>query len=704
MLSRQIRRLIVMGIVCTAISWGVPSQAQEVIIGESQTEEAEAESISTISKAVTTQDPEIPIDELKLLVKPLTQPELENEAAAWLILLKEKVQEISTAEIVIKRENRAINKQEEAAKALEEATTALEAAQESQSVATEGSPEYEEAARKVEEAQESLKKAQGLVEEATIIKEEIKEDEALGSTLEKVAEIGELEIAQQVLENAKKDREKMEAWSFEYEEITAQIERLEIAIEDFEYTEEIKENTTPDTWEYDDATQQLEAARESLKQATEVIEGANTTPSNSTEQSSSNLNEAANLLENSEIEGSLEVKVASSVDGVENLENLDQKQDQLEEVKEQLEENAEADSDLKNELVSNVTTLQSERTAIIDRFEIVLDELEKKGGEVTSYENYIQAISGIEIDLQDTDGLSVRLMGWLKSEEGGLRWAINFSKFVSIVIASIIVSQIIALILNKSLSKFGNTSDIFRQFIVMLVQRGGIFAGCMIGLTALEVSLGPILALVGGASFVLAFALQSNLANLASGLMLMVYKPFDTGDEVKIGDIWGYVDSITLANTKIQGWGKEEINIPNNAVWGNTIINLTSQDIRGGMIKVPVPFSQNITEVERILKEIGESHPLIIKAGAFPWEYAEYYVYLCFSFSTKTPDFWTVWSDLMHSIQERFEQEGIALAVPTQEIRVQSTSNGALSQPTLDLSHKSFQEYSSIPQAQLPKT
>ncbi|MDY7019986.1 MAG: mechanosensitive ion channel [Cyanobacteriota bacterium] len=680
MFRHQIRAFFITGIVCTVVSWGIPIRSQEIPV-----EETQAQSVQTV--AITIEDPEIPVDELKLLVKPLTLSELDTEAAAWQVLLRQKVQEISDAEIAVKRQNRAINKQLEAANALEEATKALEAAQESQSIATEGSPEYEEAARKVEEAQDNLKKAQEAVEEATTTKEELQEDEALSSAIEEAQETSTLELAKKVLENAKKEREKMDAWSYDYEDITAQINRLEIAIENFEYAQEIQENTPPDTWEYDDATQKLEAARDSLKQATEEIEGANTTQSNSTEESSRNLNAAANALDNTEIEGNLEIKVASSVGGVDSLENIDQKQDQLEEVTEQLQENAEADSDLKNQLVSNVTELQAERTAIIDRFEIVLDEFEKKGGEINSYNNYIQAVSGIEIDLQDTEGLAVRLIGWVKSEEGGLRWGMNLGKFVSIVVASIIVSQILSLIINRSLKQFGNTSDIFRQFIVVLVRRGGVVVGCMIGLTALEVSLGPILALVGGASFVLAFALQSNLSNLASGLMLMIYKPFDTGDEVMVGDIWGYVDSITLANTTIKGWKSEIISIPNDMIWGSIIKNLTAGDTRKGSLTIRVPFTQSLPEVKRILMEIGESHPLTLKTGTFVWEYAEYSVMVILSFTSKNSDFWTVWEDLLIRVQQRFEQEGIPIALPT-EVKIEHESNGKLSQPTVALSHK----------------
>lgn len=77
-------------------------------------------------------------------------------------------------------------------------------------------------------------------------------------------------------------------------------------------------------------------------------------------------------------------------------------------------------------------------------------------------------------------------------------------------------------------------SELFRDFTVITIKRGVLVLGALLALASLGVSLGPVLALVGGASFVLAFALQSNLGNFASGLMLLVSKPFDVGDEVRV--------------------------------------------------------------------------------------------------------------------------------------------------------------------------
>ena len=338
------------------------------------------------------------------------------------------------------------------------------------------------------------------------------------------------------------------------------------------------------------------------------------------------------------------------------------------------------ETEVKNQLINKVTQLQAERTAIIERFETVLNELEVKGGEVEAHRNYIKAVSKLNINLQDAEGLTARLIVWLTSPEGGIRWAIRLIVFTTIVTASVFLSGILGRIVNKALLKFGDTSDLFRDFVVMLVQRGGIVIGTLIGLTTLGVSLGPVLALVGGTSFILAFALQSNLSNLASGLMLMVYKPFDTGDEVIVGDIWGYVDSITLANTKIKGWKSEIISIPNDTVWSSIIQNLTAGETRDGSITIRISYSQSIPEVEQVLMETGESHPLVLTAGTFVWEYAENYVTINFSFSAKTQDFWAVWADLHRIIQQRFEQEGIEIALQTQDVRIISESNGQMSQ------------------------
>ena len=671
MIRYKIRTVILAGVVCVFAICISSSSAKEATIEKAAVEKIQTTAGGEAKTAITTEDWTIPVDELKLLVKPLTLEELQNESSAWLLLLKQKVKQISDAEIAIKRQNRSIGKQQEGLDALESAKEALKEAESAKAGASPGSPEYEEATKKFEEAKKNLKKAQSAIQEATTTKKELQQDQAFRDALDKAKETGELENAKQALEKAKQERENITAGSLAYDQATKKIDILEEAIKTFESAQEAQKAASPDSPEYEKITQQLKAAEKYLKKARLAIKATDNTLTNSLEISSGQLDKTATIAEKTEISSNSDTKIADSVKVVNKKDSLEQKEKNLEKAVKQLGKNTDADSQLKKQLVVNVTELQSERTAIVDRFKVVLDELELKGGDPKSYKQYIEAINTVEIDLKDADGIGVRFFSWLKSGEGGLRWAVNLGKFVTILVASIIVSQILAIFLNNFLAKIDNISALLRQFTIMLVKRGGIIVGFMLALTALEVSLAPILALVGGASFVLAFALQSNLGNFASGLMMMLYKPFDVGDEVKLIGIWGYVDSITLASTKIKGFEGQIFNIPNNMVWSGTIETLTQSKNRKVSIWLRIPFKENLEHVEQLLIEIMKSHPKILQdppPSTFVWQIKEYYISVGISGWATKEDYWGVHEDTIRVIRERLTKEGIPVAaIPIHE-------------------------------------
>ncbi|MFB2938512.1 mechanosensitive ion channel domain-containing protein [Aerosakkonemataceae cyanobacterium BLCC-F154] len=671
----RVRAIILAGAISVFAVWVAPVRSQE----QEPAAEANAEQVEAVTPAKpadpkaakTTKELDIPVDELKLLVKPLTLEQLQVEAAGWMLALQNKAQEISEAEVTIKRQNLAIAKQKEGADALEKAKQALEEAQTVQKGATPGSPQYQEAAKKVEEAQENLKKAQEAVEEAKKTKADLNKDATAREALEKAQKTGNLDTAKQTLEQTKADQDKMRAGSLAYQDASKKIEKLEAAIKEFEDAQEAQKGAKEDSPEYKKATEQLEKADAAIEKLLKEF-GVNQT--DKTKQSSQDLNKATAALENTEIENNSAEKVAGLPGVVNNEQQLQQKEQQLEKTQEKLEKSAEIEAEAKNQLVTTVTELQGQQTALIDRLNVVLDELEKKGGDPKPYRQYIQAISTVEVDTKDTEGLGLRLVSWAQSSEGGLRWAGNIGKFFGIMIASVIISQILGMMLNQILFRFGNTSAIMRQFLVMLVKRGGVVVGFLLALTALEVSLGPVLALLGGVSFVLAFALQSNLGNLASGLMIMVNKPFDVGDEVKIGSLWGWVDAITIANTRIKGFGGQIFTLPNNSVWNDTIENLSHDKNRKIMLSFRVGFDENLQEVEALIVETLKSHPKVLADPApstFVWQIEDYYISIFAGGWTKKDDFWETYADIIRLIQKRFNEEGINLAAIPKAIEIQ---------------------------------
>ena len=196
---------------------------------------------------------------------------------------------------------------------------------------------------------------------------------------------------------------------------------------------------------------------------------------------------------------------------------------------------------------------------------------------------YIASIGGIKIDVTDRTATMARISGWLTSEEGGLRLAREVGTFLAYIIGSILVARIVRMILRRVMSRDHVTSHLLRDFIISSSGRVIITIGFLLALSALEVNLAPLLAVIGAAGFVVAFALQGTLSNFASGLLIMVFKPFDVGDDVEVGGgIKGKVTHVTIFSTYIRtDEGITKI-VPNDNIWKSVIVNETT-----GVVKSP---------------------------------------------------------------------------------------------------------------------
>ena len=102
-----------------------------------------------------------------------------------------------------------------------------------------------------------------------------------------------------------------------------------------------------------------------------------------------------------------------------------------------------AEGDAKKQILQEVTKLQEQQTALIDRVNAVVDELRKKGGDVDAYQKYLAAVSGIKVDVTDAGSAWAVVTGWLTSKEGGLRWLKNIIFFAVTIVAFMILSSIL---------------------------------------------------------------------------------------------------------------------------------------------------------------------------------------------------------------------------------------------------------------------
>ncbi len=324
-------------------------------------------------------------------------------------------------------------------------------------------------------------------------------------------------------------------------------------------------------------------------------------------------------------------------------------------------------------MLERLTKLREEKAALADRLKAVLDEWEAKGGDTAEYRSYLAAAAGIKVDVYDAEATMAALTGWLKSKEGGIKWAINLGKFLAIMVVFWFLAGLLGGIVRRATERQARLSGLLKAFLNKLIRRLVLFIGLLVALSTLDVNVGALFALIGGGAFILGFALQDTLGNFAAGIMLLIYRPFDTGDVVEIADVGGKVDDVSLVSTTIRTFDNKVVLVPNKQVWGQVITNATASDQRRVDMVFGVGYDDDLQKAQALLEKLVSEHELVLaepEATIKVNELADSSVnFICRPW-VKTPDYWTVYWDLTRQVKETFDAEGISIPFPQRDVHL----------------------------------
>lgn len=197
--------------------------------------------------------------------------------------------------------------------------------------------------------------------------------------------------------------------------------------------------------------------------------------------------------------------------------------------------------------------------------------------------------------------------------------------------------------------------------------------GVVVGLSLVGVQLGPVLAGLGIAGFVLGFALQDTLANFAAGTMILVYSPFDVGDAVEVAGVTGKVHSMSLVSTTILTFDNQRVIVPNGKIWGDVIRNITAEDIRRVDMVFGISYADAIPEAEDILRRIVDNHELVlddpepvIRLSNLGDSSVDFIVRPW----SKTEDYWNVKWDITRSVKLAFDEADVTIPFPQRDVHL----------------------------------
>jgi len=216
-------------------------------------------------------------------------------------------------------------------------------------------------------------------------------------------------------------------------------------------------------------------------------------------------------------------------------------------------------------------------------------------------------------------------------------------------------------------------SHLLHRMIVSSVRNLVVLFGVLIAISQLGVSLGPLLAGLGIAGFIIGFALQDSLSNFASGMMILMYKPFDVGDVVDASGVRGKVSHMSLVNTTFMTLDNQKLIVPNNLIWQSVITNITAQRTRRIDLMFGIAYEDDIEKAERVLQEIVDDNEAVLsdpEPQIKLHELGDSSVNFIVRPWVRTSDYWDTYWDITKAVKLRFDEEGLSIPYPQRDVHI----------------------------------
>lgn len=240
--------------------------------------------------------------------------------------------------------------------------------------------------------------------------------------------------------------------------------------------------------------------------------------------------------------------------------------------------------------------------------------------------------------------------------------------FIIILIVAWIIGSVLSKVVDASLKRTTRAnSELFRKFAVGWTKRGVLILGLIMALETIGIATAPLIAGLGIAGFIIGFALQGTLDNFASGLMLIIYRPFDVGHLINVNGILAKVEALTMVNTTLITPDNRHVIMPNSQVWGNVITNFSAKEIRRVDLSLGVSYSADLDHTIKVVKAHCEANELVLEDPGVQVEISEHgdsHIGLVVRPWCKTDDYWDVYFTLHRTMKQLLDAEGIEIPFP----------------------------------------
>jgi small conductance mechanosensitive channel len=302
------------------------------------------------------------------------------------------------------------------------------------------------------------------------------------------------------------------------------------------------------------------------------------------------------------------------------------------------------------------------------------------GIETRQYRKQVLSVTGeITTDVLDVGIVTNLVKEWgggmidIAAKEGP-KWLLRILLMALIIFVFFQISKLAQKVVIRGLtSRRVNVSHLLKEMITSAVSNLIILFGILIAVSQLGVSLGPLLAGLGIAGFIIGFALQDSLSNFASGMLILIYRPFDVGDVVSSGGVTGKVSAMSLVNTTFKTFDNQVLVVPNNLIWQSVITNVTALQERRIDMVFGISYGDDIEKAQKILENILQEHEAVLddpEPMVRLHEFGESSINFIVRPWVKTTEYWETFWSLNKAVKLRFDAEGITIPFPQRDVHL----------------------------------
>jgi small conductance mechanosensitive channel len=255
-------------------------------------------------------------------------------------------------------------------------------------------------------------------------------------------------------------------------------------------------------------------------------------------------------------------------------------------------------------------------------------------------------------------------------------WGVNIALALIIFVVGRAVVNMVVNLCKRLMTRTG-MDEMLVRFLCSILRWVLLLFVVIAALAELGINTTSLVALLGAAGLAIGLSLQGSLGNFASGVMLIVFRPFTKGDWVEVGGTSGTVDEIGIFTTTLTSGDNKEVIVPNGSIYSSTITNYSARDTRRIDMVFGIGYGDDILKAKTVLNRVLKEDSRILEDPAptvAVSELADSSVNFVVRPWVNSGDYWVVRFDVIEKVKLAFDAEGISIPFPQMDIHIDNNA------------------------------